>query len=126
MDFKAAAEQMCDSNSSKPLPIFCVSAKAFVGLRKGQPLIGFPRLNDSGIPVLQKWLNETTFANRDRNALAFLEDIFSLELSMIPWLADTSADFRISKAQRKDIEASFAKHFQELEEVSHVSHSIVQ
>lgn len=119
-DFDAAARQVGRKGNGKPLQVFCVSSWAFTQLSNGgPPFPGFPKIQDSGIPNLQDWLGEATLPTRNRNALSFLEDIVSLELSMVPWLVDTSVEFKMTGAQRNNVEDFFDKHFQNLIKVCH-------
>lgn len=117
-DFEATRKEMGFNGSSKPLPVFCVSSWAFSDHSKEKKsIVGFPRKEDTGIPELQKWLNSLGLPSRDRNALAFLEDLVSLELSMAPWLAGESVEYKLSGVQRNNIANLFAKRFQNLKEV---------
>lgn len=75
---------------------------------------GFLNLSDTGIPVLQKWLVETTLKDRENYSMAFLEDVVSLDLSMTPWIADTSADFKMSHTSREIVEDKFDKSLENL------------
>lgn len=109
-DFETAAKQLGRKakSKSKPLQVFCVSSWAFSQLSKGDTSYpGFPRIRDTGIPALQQWLGETTLPTRDRNALAFLEDVISLDCSMRLWLEDTSEEFKMTGLQRNGIEDLF-------------------
>jgi hypothetical protein len=117
-DFEAAAKQMGRKGESRPLQVFCVSSWAFAGFMKGaEPLPGFRKPSETGIPDLQKWLIETTLETRDRNAVSFLENIVSLELSMGPWLADTSEEYKMPLSQRDVVEDMFDRKFQDLVKV---------
>jgi hypothetical protein len=117
-DFEAAAKQMGRKGDSKPLRVFCVSSWAFVHLTKGaEPFPGFRKLSETGIPALQTWLVETTLGTRDHNAVSFLESVVSLELSMVPWLADTSDEYKMPVSQRDVVEDMFDNNFQELVKV---------
>ncbi|KAH9214053.1 hypothetical protein DL95DRAFT_504805 [Leptodontidium sp. 2 PMI_412] len=113
-DFESARRQMGCKDEMKPLQVFCVSSWAFTLLNDKKIFPGFPKLQDSGIPKLQDWLCETTLPTRDQNALAFLEDLISLELSMVPWLADTSVEFKMSGGQRTNVEKYFTEQFDNL------------
>ena len=117
-DFEAARRQMGCKDNGQPLQVFCVSSWAFTILNIKDVFQGFPKLHDTGIPRLQNWLCETTLPTRDRNAVAFLEDLVSLELSMVPWLADTSVEFKMSGGQRTNVESFFTKQFDNLKKVS--------
>jgi hypothetical protein len=117
-DFEAAAKHMGRKSDSHPLQVFCVSSWAFVSFKKGkEPLPGFRKALDTGIPVLQKWLIETTLGTRDRNAVAFLEDVVTLELSMAPWLSDTSDEYKMLESQRDVMEDMFDRKLQDLVKV---------
>ena len=117
-DFEAAAKQMGRKGDSKPLRVFCVSSWAFVHLTKGAgPFPGFRKLSDTGITALQTWLVETTLGTRDHNAVSFLESVVSLELSMVPWLADTSDEYKMPVSQRDVVEDMFDNNFQDLVKV---------
>ncbi|TVY41981.1 Nuclear GTPase SLIP-GC [Lachnellula occidentalis] len=110
-DYQIASKQMGQHNT-KPLQVFCVSALAFTDMAKGSANVeGFLKLSDTGIPPLQRWLNETTLRDRERHAVAYLEDVVSLELSIAPWIADTSADFKMAQTQIQNLENAFDKHF---------------
>jgi hypothetical protein len=117
-DFEAAANQMGRKSDSKPLQVFCVSSWAFAGfMKRTEPLPGFRKPSDTGIPALQKWLIETTLETRDRNAVSFLENVVSLELSMAPWLADTSDEYKMPLSQSDVVEDMFDRKFQDLVKV---------
>jgi len=116
-DYENASKQM-GSRNQKPLQVFCVSALAFADMKKGAALVeGFLKLSDTGVPKLQRWLTETTLSARDRSAIQFLEDVVSLELSMEPWIADTSAEFKMAQTQRELLEDSFDLKFDRLSKV---------
>jgi len=113
-DYQNVSKQLGQRNK-KPLQVFCVSALAFSDMAKGSTNVeGFLKLSDTGIPLLQKWLVETTLRDRERYAVAFLEDDVSLELSMAPWIADTSAEFKMPQTQREIVEDIFDKNFDSL------------
>jgi hypothetical protein len=117
-DFEAAVKQMGRMGDSKPLQVFCVSSWAFVHLTKGAgPFPGFRKGPDTGIPALQTWLVETTLGTRNHNAVSFLESVVSLELSMVPWLADTSDEYKMPVSQRDVVEDMFDNNFQDLVKV---------
>jgi hypothetical protein len=118
-DYEAAVKQIGKKSSDKPLQVFCVSALVFFDFLRGNTTTepGFSRAVDTGIPVLQKWLVEITLATRDRNALAFLEDLVSLELSMRPWIEDTKAEYKMQDRQKGALEDHFDKKFAELNKV---------
>jgi hypothetical protein len=115
-DYEAAAKQV-GQKSGKPLQVFCASSWAFADMTKGNNTPGFLKQSDTGIPALQTWLVETTLATRDRNAVALLEDVVSLELWMTPWVADSSAEFKVPEDQRMMVEEVFDKNFDILEKV---------
>jgi len=116
-DYDTAAKQMGHKNT-KPLQVFCVSSWAFVEFAKNAPnLSGFQTVADTGIPTLQEWLIETTLGTRDRNAMLFLEDIISLEMSMSPWIADSSAEFKMAETQREAVDEMFEKNLKKLRSV---------
>ncbi|TVY48098.1 Nuclear GTPase SLIP-GC [Lachnellula cervina] len=126
-DYENASKQMGQENQ-KPLQVFCVSAHAFAAMAKGSTGVeGFLKLDDTGLPLLQSWLNETTLEGRERNAVAFLEDILSLQLSITPWIANTSAEFKMTQTQRQAVEVVFDKHFGlMLQSISEINSAIVQ
>lgn len=116
-DYQNVLRQMGQPNK-KPLQVFCVSALAFAEMTKESKHVeGFPRLSDTGIPLLQRWLVETTLKDRERHAVSFLEDVVSLELSIAPWVADTSAEFKMPLTQREMIEKIFDDNFDTLKKV---------
>ena len=115
-DYEVAANQS-GQKSGKPLQVFCVSSWAFADMTKGINTPGFLKQSDTGIPALQTWLVETTLATRDRNGVAFLEDVVSLELWMAPWVADSSAAFKMPEDQRIMVKEVFDKNFDILEKV---------
>ncbi len=115
-DYEAAAKQI-GQQSNRSLQVFCISSWAFADMAKGNDVSGFLRQSDTGIPALQTWLLETTLATRDRNAVAFLEDVVSLELSMGPWIANRSVEFKMPEDQRMAVEEVFDKNFDILEKV---------
>ena len=116
-DYQIALKQLGQQNK-KPLQVFCVSALTFAIMAKGAtPVEGFLKLSDTGIPLLQRWLVETTLKDRERNAVAYLEDIVNLEISMTPWVADTSAEFKMPPTQREIVEDIFDKNFATLRKV---------
>ncbi|KAI9046963.1 hypothetical protein LZ554_009038 [Drepanopeziza brunnea f. sp. 'monogermtubi'] len=127
-DFEGASKHLSRKGTGKQLQVFCVSAWAFGPLLRGEePMSGFPKISDTGIPALQNWLTETTLPTRNRNALSFLEDIVSLELSMVNWLSDNSLELKISNSERKNLDECFEKHFQGLQkETSKANSQIVQ
>lgn len=116
-DYETSVRQMGQQVGKKPLQVFCVSSWAFSALAKGHPLSGFPKVPETGIPQLQKWLVETTLSTRNQNALSFLEEIVSLELSMGPWVADSSAESKLTEAQKVAVESMFEKKVKNLEQV---------
>ncbi|TVY88490.1 Nuclear GTPase SLIP-GC [Lachnellula willkommii] len=110
-DYQIASKQMGQKNK-KPLQVFCVSALAFTDMAKGSANVeGFLKLSDTRIPQLQRWLNETTLQDRERHAVAFLEDVVSFKLSIAPWIAHTSAEFKMTQTQSQNLEKVFKKHF---------------
>lgn len=116
-DYQNVLKQMGQKNK-KPLQVFCVSALAFAQMAKESKQVeGFPRLSDTGIPSLQRWLVETTLKDRERHAVSFLEDVVSLELSIAPWVADTSAEFKMPPSQREAVEKIFDDKFETLQKV---------
>ncbi|EKD14365.1 uncharacterized protein L3040_008278 [Drepanopeziza brunnea f. sp. 'multigermtubi'] len=127
-DFEGASKYLSRKGTGKQLQVFCVSAWAFGPLLRGEKAMsGFPKISDTGIPALQNWLTETTLPTRNRNALSFLDDIVSLELSMVNWLSDNSLGFKISNSERKNLDECFEQHFQGLQkETSKVNSQIVQ
>ncbi|TVY80439.1 Nuclear GTPase SLIP-GC [Lachnellula suecica] len=113
-DYHNASKQLGHKNK-KTLQVFGVSALAFSDMMKGAISVpGFLKISDTGIPVLQRWLVETTLADRERNAVNFLEDVVSLELSMGPWISDTSAEYKLPEEQRQNVEDAFDNNYNTL------------
>jgi hypothetical protein len=117
LDYDNASKQMGNRNS-KPLQVFCVSALAFANMKTGDTFVdGFLKMSDTGVPKLQRWLTETTLGARDGSAVQFLDDVVSLELSMAPWIADTSAEFKMAQNQSELLENGFDENFDLLKKV---------
>lgn len=116
-DYEASLRQIGQKPGDKPLQVFPVSALVyfdFLAGNIGQATFGFERRADTGIPPLHKWLVETTLTTRNRNALAFLEAVVSLELSMKPWIEDSSAEYKMQEDHRAALEELFEQNFEEL------------
>ena len=98
--------------------MFCVSALVFNDFLKNEPKTsGFHTPADTGIPAFQRWLIETTLPTRYRNALSYLEEIISLELSMKPWVEDSAVEIRLDICQKGHMENLFLSHVATLKEV---------
>lgn len=116
-DYDAAAS-MIPSAHQKPLQVFCVSAHAFWEFKKSNGLVpGFLRLEDTRIPQLSHWLEETTLMPRHRITTGYLEDIERLELSMAPWI-ETCSEFKMSPSEVEAVKDSFNAKLKILQDVS--------
>lgn len=117
-DFKNAAHQIGQELGNKELQVFCVSALMFYDFLQDRPKnSGFHTKADTGIPALQNWLIESTLPTRNRNAISFLEDIVSLELSMKPWVEDSTVEFKVSQNERASMDKVFRSYITPLKEV---------
>lgn len=95
-----------------PLQVFPVAASihhSFQTRGRTCDYPGFPTSVATGIGALRNWLNSTTLDSRDRNAQAFLVDVESFCIEMLPWANNEHGDMKMSAEVRalwdKDLNA---------------------
>lgn len=117
-DYEDTLKQLGREGPSKPMQVFCVAARVFVGFLKDRAKTqGFPAKEDTHIPALRDWLISTTLDTRDSNARAFLEEVRSFFTYIESWSDDTLHDYRMPAETRALVESKFEEEFKVLEEV---------
>ncbi|KAK0105169.1 hypothetical protein ONS95_004433 [Cadophora gregata] len=104
--------------SSGPLEVFCVAATVHLQYLKMEPSMthpGFPQRQDTQIGRLRDWLVSTTFPTRESYAQAFLEDTEATLDSMMPWIKDKYADYKMPSFIREQWEPQMDRDLEELQ-----------
>ncbi|OJK02847.1 hypothetical protein ASPACDRAFT_12711, partial [Aspergillus aculeatus ATCC 16872] len=100
------------SELERNLSVFCVSAKAYQGIRsRPEPdtrVGGFCRLEQTEIPALQRYCVALTIKSRERTAKRFLIALNSLLQSIAIWCSPTKSAATISDQEKQEIEAGFS------------------
>ena len=104
------------------LQIFHVSSGVYHMLVRGKHALaksrGFAKKADTGIPALREALLATTWDIRERNAHAFNEDAESSLKRLKLWVADTTADYKLTQDQRERVEQRIKQKVEGLGDVS--------
>ncbi|EPE29393.1 P-loop containing nucleoside triphosphate hydrolase [Glarea lozoyensis ATCC 20868] len=113
-DFESVPNPLSPAAGSL-LQVFCVSSTAHSLWRTSSDLVpGFPKRSDTGISKLRRWMTKTTLDTRNDNAVAFLESFKHFQISMGPWLSDSSIDSKLNGAEKEAICRDFESALQDL------------
>ncbi|CAG8948939.1 hypothetical protein HYFRA_00002066 [Hymenoscyphus fraxineus] len=127
-DFEAATMAL-PQEKKKPLPVFCVSSLAFFESvnNSHQPFFGFPKVSYTNIPKLRTWVIETTLPSRDHSAMAFLEDVEGLQVSMKLWFSGATPEYLMTSEKRSAVETLFNLNFDQLKKrLAELEESLIQ
>ncbi|PWY95777.1 hypothetical protein BO94DRAFT_562395 [Aspergillus sclerotioniger CBS 115572] len=95
----------------KNLPVFCVSTRAYQGLRGRPDMVkvvgGFSQLEETEIPLLQRHCLKLTEKAREGSSRRFLTQLNQLLQSMLLWSSVSSASGKASEQKVKELEADF-------------------
>lgn len=96
------------------LPVFTCSSRDYVRLKgqaqgDGEPSC-FSKVEDTGIPDLQKWCHQLTLSSRDRAARAFLTNLKTFANSVRQYLDNTAQITELDRATLKEKWESGAVH----------------
>jgi hypothetical protein len=95
------AEELRDYDQmANSLPVFCVSSRAYQKLRgrlrKDSPVLGFPGLEETGIPGLQSHCRQLTAGGRIQTCRTFLLNFSQLLTTFDLW-ASNDTDYRTTR-----------------------------
>lgn len=101
------------------LPVFCVSAAKYLDFVDDEELSpGFPERRNTGIPQLQKRLEQTTWHARHRNAKASLIEVEALFHSVKLWVQTIDPTYHLDVETRRAIEERFEDVAEDMVNVS--------
>ncbi|OJZ83876.1 hypothetical protein ASPFODRAFT_62985 [Aspergillus luchuensis CBS 106.47] len=119
----------CDYDElERNLPVFCVSTRAYQGLRGRADMAklvgGFSELEETEIPLLQRHCVRLTEKAREESSRRFLTQLNQVLQSMKLWCLVSTATSDASEQKIKEIEADFESVFGGLTEAAeaHMNH----
>ncbi|KAF7899573.1 hypothetical protein EAF00_003909 [Botryotinia globosa] len=119
-EFETGRKELGEQDASRPLQIFCVSAKAFLDLCSGQEgealACGFFTKADTGIPTFRDALIAKTWKTRLHNSRTFNEGVANAAALLDMWSADTIADFKMKSDERAVVETKLDEMYGALEQ----------
>ena len=117
-DFECTRMDM-GRTSTKPLPVFCVSATTYLSYltRSGQIKFGFATSSDTQIPSLRDWLFRFTYAGREDVARSIIDCTELLVATIKPWIDDRRGDVKLSDIDRAQLESMLRQEVKELDQV---------
>ncbi|KAF7959697.1 hypothetical protein EAE96_001310 [Botrytis aclada] len=119
-EFESGRKELGEQDTSRPLQIFCVSAKAFLDLCSGQEsdalACGFFTKADTGIPTFRDALIAKTWETRLQNSRTFNEGVANAAALLDMWSADTIADFKMKSDERAVVETKLNEMYGALEQ----------
>ena len=114
-EYENGLQQMGEKVTSGFLNVFCVSARVFNLLQRGNEVKalerGFKSKGETGIPSLRDAIIASTWGLRERNARAFTADVESAFDRMKLWSSDISSDYLMVADERAKLESLFEAHF---------------
>lgn len=120
-EFETGRKELGEQDASRPLQIFCVSAKAFLDLCSGQEgealACGVFTKADTGIPTFRDALIAKTWETRLHNSRTFNEGVANAAALLDMWSADTIADFKMKSDERAVVETKLDEMYGALEQV---------